>query len=187
MKYLFAQPLFSELTCDSLIEAYAGADWRVSTLGTRENIENLSNADIRRCQVTPCKSTFILEAIAERASILIPQTELYFNKDDLPFFTAYSVGDFFDWHIDIGQNEGAAKGRWLSFSLQLSSPDSYRGGDLEFGTKIQSTQKDYLRQQGNVIFFPADAVHRVSKISQGVRFALVGWLHMDSITQPVPK
>lgn len=77
-----------------------------------------------------------------------------------------------DWHVDIGERNSTRK---LSFSLQLSDSNDYEGGDLEF-LPIQSGSPN-LRQQGTLIVFPSYKTHRVTHITRGVRYALVGWLH----------
>ena len=51
-----------------------------------------------------------------------------------------------------------------------------QGGDLEF-TDIDSTPelRERLRQKGTVVVFPSFLQHRVTEITEGQRYALVGW------------
>lgn len=81
-------------------------------------------------------------------------------------------GAHYDWHVDIGETSSTRK---LSFSLQLSDPDDYAGGDLEF--LPGQTGAPNTRQQGTLIVFPSYKAHRVTLLTRGVRHALVGWLH----------
>ncbi len=100
--------------------------------------------------------------------------------------SAYEVGDHFGTHTDFGFLHAT---RLLSASVQLSDPDTYEGGDLEFvGARYQTSadgvafatwdtlQGRASRAQGGVTLFPANAPHRVSPVTRGVRWSLVVWV-----------
>jgi len=97
--------------------------------------------------------------------------DLYGFRQELQL-TRYDEGDFFEWHMDFGAGEISA--RKLSITVQLSEPDDYEGGDLQFmiNHKIVSAP----RSQGTVIVFPSFVLHRVTPISRGVRRSIVGWV-----------
>jgi len=101
-----------------------------------------------------------------------------FVADDLPWLMRYDAEEsgHYDWHIDIGR--GANASRKLGFSLQLSPPESYDGGDLEFAN--MAVDRDALRRQGTLIIFPAYLQHRVAPTTRGTRFVCVGWMHGPS-------
>jgi PKHD-type hydroxylase len=87
-------------------------------------------------------------------------------------FTRYSApGEHYEWHIDRGMLSGTRK---LSLSLQLSDPDDYEGGDLElwFGGEPFKAS----RERGVMTLFPSWAMHRVTPVTQGVRYSLVCWV-----------
>ena len=185
MRYLHAERFLSPDICVNVVQAHCHADWRASSIGTRGNIEEFSDADVRRCKVTVCNATGIPDQIAERARRIAPESvrdRLHFAQADMACVASYSCGDFFGWHVDRGQGDVAARMRWLSFSVQLSEASSYSGGELEFHSLIEPNERRYLRQRGNVIFFPADTPHRVTPVEKGVRFAIVGWLHLATDT-----
>ena len=71
-------------------------------------------------------------------------------------------------------NENCEKVRKLSFSLLLSDPDTYEGGNLQL---LDETGKSYIapRQRGTIILFDSRTQHRVLKVKSGVRKSLVGW------------
>lgn len=73
------------------------------------------------------------------------------------------VGD----HIDIN---AAMPMRKLSFSVLLSDPDTYTGGELEFSGDLVPT-----RAQGSIIVFPSFLRHRVTPVESGLRDVVVGW------------
>lgn len=84
----------------------------------------------------------------------------------------YGIGDFFDWHLDFGA--GSASNRKLSLTIQLTDPDEYEGGDLEF--QINQRIVKAPRTAGTAIIFPSFIMHRVTKITKGKRRSLVGWI-----------
>ena len=86
--------------------------------------------------------------------------------------TRYSEGDFFDWHLDFGPGESSA--RKLSVTMQLSDPDDYEGGDLQF--MVNQKIVNAPREKGTIIIFPSFVNHRVTPITRGVRESIVGWI-----------
>lgn len=112
-------------------------------------------------------------------------------------YTSYDVGEFYNWHNDAGianlyqprssNNRGygqdlvddfvaknCEKVRKLSFSLQLSDPDEYEGGQFQL---LDETGKSYIapRERGTIILFDSRAQHRVKKVTKGRRKSIVGW------------
>ena len=65
--------------------------------------------------------------------------------------------------------------RKLSFTLQLSEPTDYRGGEVEF---LDSEGQRFLapKQRGTMIVFDARTRHRVRKVKEGLRKSIVGWV-----------
>ena len=85
-------------------------------------------------------------------------------------------GGHYDWHQDIGPNEGSL--RKVSITVQLSEPDEYQGGDLEVwtgGNSISSAE----RGAGVVVVFPSYLMHRVTKVTKGTRRSFVLWVGGD--------
>ena len=100
-----------------------------------------------------------------------------YSFDLLGFFediqiAEYGPGDFFEWHPDFGNT--TASNRKLSISVQLSEPDAYEGGDLQF--MIQKKAINAPRSLGTVIIFPSFVLHQVSPITKGKRRSMVGWV-----------
>ena len=110
-------------------------------------------------------------------------------------FTRYEAGQFYGWHNDAGlatqykpvsvgnRSEGLGKDfmnenieiiRKLSFTLQLSDPDDYEGGNVQF---LDESGKSYFapRQRGCLVLFDSRTSHRVLKVSKGTRKSIVGW------------
>lgn len=85
--------------------------------------------------------------------------------------TQYDEMDFFNWHMDFARGE--ASKRKLSVTIQLSEPDDYEGGDLEF--MINDKTIIAPREKGSLIIFPSFVMHRVTPITKGVRKSIVAW------------
>ena len=118
-------------------------------------------------------------------------------------YTKYSEGQYYNWHNDAGisnyykpqyvGNSGnfdddpknlqttdflkasCELDRKLSFTLQLSDPDEYEGGNVQL---IDEAGRSYIapRQRGTIILFDSRTQHRVIKVKKGVRKSIVGWV-----------
>lgn len=76
-------------------------------------------------------------------------------------------------HID---NAYMSSGRSdLSFTLFLSDPKDYEGGELAIQT-LQETKRIKL-PQGHIVIYPSTSIHSVEEVRSGNRFVCVGWIH----------
>ena len=84
----------------------------------------------------------------------------------------YDVGCHFrTWHSDAGYDRGA--GRVLSVSVELSEAEDYEGGLLEIVPDTVGRPRTLPR--GGARFFPSRALHRLTPVTRGTRWALVAW------------
>ena len=111
-------------------------------------------------------------------------------------YTHYGEGQFYKWHQDSdldthhkpkmsyssltnrAEEKTIQEGEYirkLSFTLQLSDPTDYRGGEVEF---LDNNSKRFLapKQKGTMIVFDSRVRHRVRKIKSGTRKSIVGWV-----------
>lgn len=93
-------------------------------------------------------------------------------------FVHYPLGGKFDWHQDIlGMRPGETKTRGLTFSMNLSDPNEYDGGNLTL--KLPEEKIVNLgRERGSWIVFPSFIRHRVDEVTRGSREAIVVWSHL---------
>lgn len=83
--------------------------------------------------------------------------------------------DHYTWHVDmISDSTNTNSPRKLSMVLQLSEPDSYRGGNLQIMTSASFT--DVRKERGVVAAFPSYVLHRVTPVTQGIRKTIVIWI-----------
>lgn len=111
-------------------------------------------------------------------------------------FTQYGPDEYYGWHQDTGivdwfarqelfssgvsqasqeLHKDKEKLRKLSVIIQLSSEDSYTGGQVQF---LDERGKSYFapKTRGTVIVFDSRTRHRVRKIKSGERKSLVAWV-----------
>lgn len=91
-------------------------------------------------------------------------------------FNRYGPGESYGLHMDDAfMGEGDARLRTdLSFTLFLSEPDSYGGGELV----VTGGEGDRAVKlpAGSLILYPTGALHRVAEVTAGERLAAVGWI-----------
>lgn len=82
----------------------------------------------------------------------------------------YATGDHYKWHIDLGKDQTST--RKLAITIQLTPASEYKGGQLELAHRPKIPQ-----DVGSVIIFPSYMMHRVTPVTEGVRWSLVAWVH----------
>ena len=87
-------------------------------------------------------------------------------------FSRSGVGEGYGRHVD---NAWMAAGRSdLSFTVFLSEPEAYTGGDLVLET---SSGEETLRlPAGHAVVYPSTLLHRVEPVTSGERLVAVGWM-----------
>ena len=82
---------------------------------------------------------------------------------------------YFDWHNDYGRYRGdpGQEPRKITLSLQLSEAAAYDGCDLE--VRAAHPIDIAPRERGALMAFRANALHRVTPVTRGVRKSLVIW------------
>ena len=78
-------------------------------------------------------------------------------------------------HTYMKLNKNSELVRKLSFTLQLSDPNDYEGGNVQL---LNDEGKKYIapRQRGTIILFEPRTSHRVLKVTKGTRRSIVGWV-----------
>ena len=94
-----------------------------------------------------------------------------------PLFNRYDVGHSFDAHIDGAYRPlpgGGALRTDLSFTLFLSDPADYDGGELVIESGTRETRVKL--PAGSLALYPATTLHRVESVTRGSRLAAFGWV-----------
>ncbi len=75
-------------------------------------------------------------------------------------------------HVDNALMDGARTD--LSFTMFLTPPDAYEGGELTIADRLEDRQVKL--SQGEVIVYPSTTLHRVEPVTRGSRVVVVGWV-----------
>ena len=86
-------------------------------------------------------------------------------------FSAYEPGMRYGSHVDDALMQGMRTD--VSFTLFLSEPASYDGGELVI--ESASGEDAVKLEAGSLIAYPSTALHHVAEVKRGTRLAAVGW------------
>lgn len=113
--------------------------------------------------------------IVEKYALEANRRAFNFIVDYLPpiQFGEYVEGGHYSWHHDVQWENPGFYDRKISIVIQLSDPATYTGGDFEFKEVETPTT---FKAQGSVLVFPSYLQHRVTPITSGTRYSLVGWM-----------
>lgn len=167
--------VFSKEECNTIIN-YGKTLEPIDGALDNKKIDN----NIRKCNIAWIPDEKHSRWIFQRCTSVITEINQRFFKFDIQKiqalqFTVYDDhGSFYGKHLDMSPSAGTSEHRKLSFSIQLSSPEDYKGGELQLYYK--STCDIAKKDQGIVTFFPSYCLHEVTPVTSGIRYALVGWV-----------
>lgn len=91
---------------------------------------------------------------------------------DFPQIYKYEEGDYYDYHLDISP---MATTRKISFIVNLTDPETYEGGEVEFLNTDTSTSN--LNDQGSILIFPSFLPYKIGKVTSGEKRVIIGCIH----------
>ena len=89
-----------------------------------------------------------------------------------PLFSRYQSGHAYGTHVDDALIAGSRTD--VSFTIFLSPPDTYEGGELILDTP--AGEESFKLPPGSVITYPATTLHRVAPVTGGERLVAAGWV-----------
>jgi PKHD-type hydroxylase len=89
-----------------------------------------------------------------------------------PQFTRYQPGHAYGTHVDDALMGGIRTD--VSFTLFLSPPESYEGGELVIDTA--TGEEAFKLDAGSAITYPSTTLHRVAPVTGGERLVAAGWV-----------
>ncbi len=97
-------------------------------------------------------------------------------------FSRYQVGHYYGTHVDNVfmtapiTNVVATElmRRDISFTLFLSEPDTYEGGELVMD--LPSGEQSFKPKAGTMVLYQTTPLHQVRKVTKGQRLAAIGWV-----------
>ncbi|WP_298258175.1 2OG-Fe(II) oxygenase [uncultured Litoreibacter sp.] len=178
MAALFSLPdAFSAGECDRILAAITAAPSKDARL-----VGQTRNPSLRTAHLVWLDDVDGLGWVMDRLIEIVRKSNAdQFGFDlhefaESPQVASYDASDsgHFAWHSDIGEGPVARK-RKLTLVLQLSLPNSYKGGDLEVMPSAQILSAN--RAQGCVSIFPSYTLHQVVPVQSGMRHSLTLWAH----------
>lgn len=90
-------------------------------------------------------------------------------------YSVYNEGGYYGKHIDHFYQAAGQLPRKLSFTMQLSDPSEYDGGEVMIWNEREPWS--IPKEKGVITFFPSYTLHEVTPVTRGTRKSLVGWVH----------
>ncbi len=151
------------------------------------------NKDFRSCRVVGMQYEEFPEIFQKIIQAVEGANQTWFGNIDIDTLRGIDFTEYdekytgkYNEHIDVmwcndnSNLETDPKHRKLSFTLQLSDPSKYEGCNLILNPNdvIESGNPDAnkIRKQGCLTVFPSWLRHKVTPITRGTRYALVGWV-----------
>ena len=169
VKYFCWEKELSNEICQKLIDLGQG-NWN------RAAVVNKSLVGTRKSDIVWTKEQWVYDLISPYMFDANEQAGWKYNilaAQDCQV-TRYIKDGFYGWHIDgMGshtelQDDGTT--RKLSMSVILNS--DYEGGDFE----MRDLKNKIPRlEEGSIIVFPSFIEHRVTPVTEGIRYSLVSW------------
>jgi PKHD-type hydroxylase len=161
--------------CERIV---ATGDTRTLAAGSlHDNVTNERFYDerIRMTSVGWLQERWIFELAKEFADRVNGAWGFELNDADHMQYAVYRKHDFFEWHQDMLRvRDGPI--RKVSVVLQLSAPEQYRGGRLQFlDNDFGLFAPETFVPQGSVAVFSSLLKHRVTPIKEGERRSLTVW------------
>ena len=177
--YYYYEKLFSDQFCDYVIKKGNSLKDQAGRVGGN-NDNGVVNPKIRNSNIIWIKDKEILDPVKSVMQEANTKANWNFNLDlnlDLAAqFTIYNKNQHYDWHCDSYKTE---RNRKLCFTLNLSDPNTYKGGDFEFDFKENKKKFEklsFLKSRGSCVIFSSFLYHRVTPVKKGTRYSLVVWL-----------
>ena len=152
--------------CDGLataafVDGKTTAGWSAKLV--KVNLQASSGPELERVRV------LVETRLAEHAVFALatrPKTILG------PLFSRYEPGHAYGAHVDDALMGGVRAD--VSFTLFLSAPDSYDGGELIIDSA--AGEDAFKLAPGSILTYPSTTLHRVAPVTRGHRMAAVGWV-----------
>ena len=178
--YAYYSGLFDSEMLDGIIETGEKIKAEPAAVGGDFTVAGGTNDSIRKTTIhwipTVEDNAWIFRKLTD---VILQANQQWFgfdlnNIENLQY-SVYNEGDFYEKHVDHHFQGAGQYPRKLSFTMQLTDPSEYEGGET-----MLITAKDPFpisKDRGTITFFPSYTLHEVKPITKGIRKALVGWIH----------
>lgn len=178
--YCYYNGLFDDDMIEGIIETGDALQKEKAQVGGDFKTAGGVNESIRKTDIcwipTTEENAWLFRKLTD---IILQANQQWFNFDLAHIenlqYSVYNVGDFYEKHVDHHFQGPGQNPRKLSFTMQLTDPSEYEGGQT-----MLITAKDPFpipQEKGAITFFPSYTLHEVLPVTKGTRKALVGWVH----------
>ena len=180
--YIFISNFFSEQECNRIKKEGQknlnnGIVGESTDLSIRNSNVSFINNNQNSVQDLMQKAVDAIVAYAKEYYLLV------ITKAEPIQYAEYTKDMFYTWHTDSTEQLKSNIKRDISASIILSKKEDYKGGSLQMIT--ENTIKNNVvipqdvedQEQGTLIIFPSNMIHRVSKVTSGLRASLVLWTY----------
>lgn len=173
---LIVENAFSEEEVAQLRAALAGVsfvDGRVSAEGKAQDVKQNKQAQSDDAALRPVRQQ-VKGKLARHPTLVAYARPVRWS---LVTFSRYEAGDAYGEHVDAPfrqADDGAEMRSDLSFTLFLSDPASYAGGELVMHGHARP--EAVKLPAGSLVLYKTSVLHRVAPVREGVREAAVGWI-----------
>lgn len=180
--YVIADAMFSDAQLDEMIRYCESKEMGKAVIGGEQAL----NSEVRIAKTGFHYPNVENEGLFNMLIDAADSVNDHFYQFDLWGFESFQYtvydepGSHYDYHPDMIFGEYTLPDdlkapRKLSFSLLLSDPRDYSGGQFEL--MYQNPNKTAIVDQprGRIIAFPSYILHRVTPIKSGVRKSIVFW------------
>jgi PKHD-type hydroxylase len=168
---------FSEEECDRIIEIGEMAEFNKGRVGSDTLDPNVRDSDIVWIEPNP-DTHWIFERMAVLGSrINYDKFQVEIDRYDGFQYGKYKVDGHYDWHTDWHMEPPNPElHRKISFSVMLSDPKEYEGGELIVNHQGNADKAISLkRNKGDLVVFYSFIPHKVAPVTSGERVSLVTW------------
>ena len=166
---------FTPAECDAIVAVAQARAMEPATVWGAEGDEVVP--ELRRAERCHLKRDDQSAWLFERLDALFAEAAEQLELAVDPVFETiqvvrYGVGDHFQtWHSDAGTDR--SRERQISLSVELSDPADHEGGLLEIAPGTIGAARTLPK--GGTRLFASRAIHRVTPVTRGQRWALVAW------------
>jgi len=193
--YYYFSKAFNDKFCDSIKEIAKNKTFDKGVVSKKKaeikdpNHQFKKNLSLRDSDICWINEPWIYDCIFPLLQEANKMADWNYEVDcfeDLQF-TRYKKNQHYDWHFDNlampfnNPSDPSIHGKYrkISFSINLSDPKKYEGGQLLFefpgAEENKIVECVQLKEKGSVVFFPSFIKHKVTPVTKGERNSLVGW------------
>jgi PKHD-type hydroxylase len=147
------------------IAAHQFTDGQLTASGMAKSVKNNQ-------QLTNKEAPELIKSLSQEIIAMKPLQRMVMPKALVRLMVSrYTAGMTYGTHTDAAVIDGRRSD--VSFTLFLSDPETYVGGELALETPFG--EEKIKLNAGSMVIYPTGVLHRVTPLESGERIAVVGW------------